>query len=494
MTLDELLLNIHTVDFSSFLCQTEIQSEEEKSQYAAQGYNISYTEKEFKDRFEVDPSRIWYSPSVSCGCYYFNQDTLAVSPFYIDLVDSGMLFNMDSYFKAFEERETEVASNNYHGSLLSLPDGMRMEYFKLLIDKKGPNIPNLYNLFFSTYLESDYGFGNIDSQTLQTIISSKTAEDKQNIADKLKDFPDTIKVYRGGNTASTPADQAYSWTLDINIANFFACRRGSGDGYIVEGEISKTDVIDIFLDNRNEQEIIADPKNISITQTIPIHGIDLISSVLPEIAPMYQKFRDRMYALDFAQDSDEHGYGHEARVLLLSLTIAHLLELPSGDKKALATAAIYHDTQRTNDGIDAVHGQLSKQYYHNSVSSHDPVVEFLCEYHSLPDEAGYKEIMQNRKLSKNRAKSKLLFDIFKDADALDRVRFGLRDLDLNQLRLPISKQLSLVARLYLEQVRVQEKQLHRKASLNTQIQSASTRMNKNQSINQSQDKNSSFGR
>ena len=35
----------------------------------------------------------------------------------------------------------------------------------------------------------------------------------------------------------------------------------------------------------------------------------------------------------------------------------------------------------------------------------------------------------------------LLYQILKDADALDRVRFGIYDLDVNQLRLPISHKL-----------------------------------------------------
>lgn len=177
--------------------------------------------------------------------------------------------------------------------------------------------------------------------------------------------------------------------------------------------------------------------------------------------------------LVFAQKSEEHGLNHQARVLLLSLIIANEMDLPLRDRRVLATAAIYHDTQRVNDIDDSEHGKSSCDYYHNSVKDPDPLVEFLCEYHCRPDKEGYQEIMNNRKLSKSRSRSKLLIDVFKDADALERVRFGIQALDVNQLRLPISQELSLVARLCKEQIRDLGPQKVARPSLSSQIQSAS---------------------
>ena len=104
--------------------------------------------------------------------------------------------------------------------------------------------------------------------------------------------------------------------------------------------------------------------------------------------------------------------------------------------------------------MDPTHGKASKEYYISNVLRPSPLVAFLCEYHCLPDEDAYQEITRNRALSKNRKRAKLLYDIFKDADALDRVRFEIRDLNLNMLRLPVSKTLTLVARITLEQLKV----------------------------------------
>ncbi len=288
-----------------------------------------------------------------------------------------------------------------------------------------------------------------------------------------------LKVYRGGNSASTPCEKAYSWSLDINVANFFACRHGFDEGYIVKGEVAKEDVIEAFLDDRGEEEIVVAPEHVKILDRIPIKGAEFIKPILPEIAPMYRDYRDRMESLVFAQDSDVHGSGHEARVLLLSLIIAHYLGLPARDRKVLAAAAIFHDTQRTNDDVDSTHGKTAREYYQTVSTAPDPLVGFLCEYHCLPDEMAYQEIRNNRKLSKERSRSRLLLNVFKDADALDRVRFGLRGIDINQLRLPISKELSLAARICLEQVQVERSkvQANGKIPLDWQLRQAAARAN-----------------
>ena len=53
-----------------------------------------------------------------------------------------------------------------------------------------------------------------------------------------------------------------------------------------------------------------------------------------------------------------------------------------------------------------------------------------------------------------RKKAKTLLDVFKDADALDRVRFGISELDVNQLRIPISKKLPLLAELCVRNIKI----------------------------------------
>lgn len=475
MSLDDILLNTKAVSFDSLVCQTQIKTVEDRDRYINRGYDILLTEGECKDKLDLDPACIWYSPSISNRCFYFNEDTLAAAPLHLELLLSNFYPTPESFYKAIHSREEEVAVGDYLGSISCLPDAMQIEYFNLLIDKKGSDIPGLYELFFTSYVHSDYGFSGFSQETLSAILKSKTADDKAKTNEALKDLPDVFTIYRGGNTASVPYDKAYSWTLDKNIANFFACRRGSGEGYIVEAQVSKEDVIDAFLDDRCEAEIFVDPRNVKIINETQIHGANYIGAILSEVAPMFHEYKEHLKDLPFAQDSAEHGIDHEARVLLLSLMIAEEMDLPLRDRRVLATAAIYHDTQRVNDGDDLEHGKAAAEFYHQIVKDPDPLVEFLCEYHSRPDEEGYQQIQNNRKLSKSRSRSKLLLDVFKDADGLERVRFGIKALDINQLRLPISQEMTLVARLCKEQIKSLGPQKVAKPSLADQIQTASNK-------------------
>ena len=91
--------------------------------------------------------------------------------------------------------------------------------------------------------------------------------------------------------------------------------------------------------------------------------------------------------------------------------------------------------------MDDSHGKASREVYKNNAgSSADPAVCFLIEYHCLADDLAEKYLKVSDVI---RAKKRtwLLYQILKDADALDRVRFGIYDLDVNQLRLPISHKL-----------------------------------------------------
>lgn len=456
MNRDQLLLNINDVSFSSAVCQTSIQTDSDKESYRKQRYSISLTESEFKEKFpEIDPRCIYYIPSISMECFYFNKETLAACPFHMDFVLAGFDGpNADGARKAFAKREEEVVEGIYQGSISILPDRMKLEYFTLLIEKKGADVPNLYSLFFEVYTNSDYGFSGMDKNTLTAILSSKTEADKERTAAILQKLPDTVTIYRGGNSASTDYSNAYSWTLDINVANFFASRRGMDTGYIIEAQVNKADIIDAFLDDRDEQEIIVDPCHLKTVSELPVHGLGLLEAVLPKTVPLYHEYLDEMDCLTFAMRSDYHGKPHQARVLLLTQIISELIDLPLYERRLLASAAIYHDTQRTHDNDDEAHGAAAAQYYRDTENCPSPIVEFLCKYHCLPDEQGYAEIQSNKKLNRKRSMVTRLYQIFKDADALDRVRFEIKDLDLNQLRLPISKELTLVARICFEQVKV----------------------------------------
>lgn len=484
MTTDDLILRINDVGFDSLVSQAAIQTEADKQEYQTKGYMIELTEAEFKAKFDLDPKKIWYTPAYGSGCLYFNEDTLAVCIVYLELLidheysetnqsgQSSNPYNIERVKNTIERVEQEAQDNHYNIPLMCLPDAMRMEYFNKLVSKKGTSIPNLYDLFITYYTDSDYGFKGIEQETLDFIFNSKTPNEKRKTTMRLKhhlahqanherpnlrDVSDTITVYRGGNSASTSYNQAYSWSLNINVANFFAIRRGKGPASIIQGEVYRKDVIE-YIDIRGEQEIIVNPSSVRNIKTIQLKDNNFLKAEVHKVGSLFTQYLDKLKELDYHHPNSIHGPEHSARVLLLSLIIADTLNLSSSDKRILAEAAIYHDTRRTHDGVCPIHGKSASIYYHNNTSKPDPLVEFLCEYHCRPDEEGYTEIKQNRKLSKHREKTILLYQIFKDADGLDRIRLNdiKTEMDLAQYRLPVTKELTFVAKLLYSDWRIME--------------------------------------
>ncbi|MCM0624495.1 HD domain-containing protein [Lysinibacillus sp. OL1_EC] len=128
-----------------------------------------------------------------------------------------------------------------------------------------------------------------------------------------------------------------------------------------------------------------------------------------------------------------HTKTHCARVLLLALLIGHQKGLSEEEKDALAMAAVFHDSRRLDDGIDKGHGSRAAAYYKDYCLKYDlPYNEqtyYITYYHDQDDSLGISEM----KNSLNE-RTVLLYQIFKDADALDRFRLGPNALDVNFLR------------------------------------------------------------
>lgn len=450
MNIDELYLNINNVGMETRVWQTQIPTPEDKAAYQKKGYSVELTESEFRERYVgIDPSCVCYTPSFSCSSLYFNEKTLAVC--YIPFIGgpiAGDFFSAEKIKKAIENCEKEAAEKDFLRSIMCMPDKMRFSFFEMLIEKYGTDIPGLYSLFFGVYQTSDYGFGSISPKVIEAVMAAKTDEDAETTRSRVAMLPDVVAVYRGGNSASTSPEEAYSWTTDINVANFFAARRGNEDGYIITAEVKKENIIEYYPED-GEKELIVHPANVKIQGKLRIFGRDFLATVSDRVLQKYGAYKRKLEKLSFAQESEAHGKEHEQRVLLLALMIADNLGLSDAEMDVLATAAIYHDTMRINDCSDEVHGRDGRAYYQNSVKKHNLLAAILCEYHCLPDEEGCACIRATFKNKEKQKKYIQLYNIFKDADALDRVRFGLMDLDLNQLRNPISKQLSLIARLLL---------------------------------------------
>ena len=243
-------LKLLTLD--SAVCQTAIQTEEDVAAYQNKGFFVGLTEAQFKEEYPgVDPKCIFYA---MYNCIYFNRETMVACAF----------CGADSVKKAEAEK-------NYKSSVFAFPDTMRFDYLALLANK---GIPDLYELYFYVYTITDYGFNNIDDETFQIVVNSKTAKDWAKTRRKLKKLPDVVTIFRGENNLSTPYNKAHSWSLDICVATFFARRAGVTSGHIVVAEIDKEDIIEVVSVAQGEKEVIVDPTKVRFIKEMDLGFLD----------------------------------------------------------------------------------------------------------------------------------------------------------------------------------------------------------------------------
>lgn len=135
------------------------------------------------------------------------------------------------------------------------------------------------------------------------------------------------------------------------------------------------------------------------------------------------------------KNSEKHTKEHCSRVLLFCLLIADKRGLSQKETDTLCMAAVFHDSRRQDDWYDVGHGQRAAEYYQEYCAAHDLKFEQQCYdiiyYHDRDDQVGIDAISGRNIPDQNGV---LLYQIFKDADALDRFRLGAGGLDIKYLR------------------------------------------------------------
>lgn len=148
-------------------------------------------------------------------------------------------------------------------------------------------------------------------------------------------------------------------------------------------------------------------------------------------------------------DSEIHTKLHTARVLLFALLLVSDI-IPDNDnaKRIMAHASLFHDTRRIDDGFDIGHGVRAASYYRDysmrSGLHFFQEAELIMKYHDIADMRGKVGLRKEYKGSLPTIFK--LYDIFKDADALDRYRLGDGGLDPKYLRTLSSKAMMPFAR------------------------------------------------
>lgn len=162
------------------------------------------------------------------------------------------------------------------------------------------------------------------------------------------------------------------------------------------------------------------------------------------IAADYERWRTFMYdKVDFAlKTSKIHTKEHCSRVLLFALSMADKLNLPQEEKDVLAMASVFHDTRRLNDRPDVGHGARAAAYYKQYCAEHGLPYEQrtydAMAFHDQEDALGIRTIESRVPREQDAV---LIYQIFKDADALDRYRLGPGGFDPSYLRNQVARDL-----------------------------------------------------
>lgn len=266
------------------------------------------------------------------------------------------------------------------------------------------------------------------------------------------DRQDMVRIYYGQGPLSPVAEQATSWTLDINTAIYHATRH-QHRGKIYQAQVPRKHIIG-YIKRRNEKEVLLYPEQVQNIVRLELPGYEEIKPLLETtgLVKCYRHYLTLLKPGHFHRPQGIHGELHVKRVLLLLLLLAYhekgWAELPPW----LSLAALYHDIGRSNDNFDPEHGRngyqkaLSLGLLLDLGPTETEMARFVMETHCLEDEKAFR-LINDYKVDDRR----LLFEmyaLFKDADALDRIR--INDLDVTHLRTRAAHQLLLVARDLLD--------------------------------------------
>lgn len=152
---------------------------------------------------------------------------------------------------------------------------------------------------------------------------------------------------------------------------------------------------------------------------------------------------------DILFDSRIHGQDHIERVIFYALVLSWKYNLDRRDTDILRYAASLHDTQRQNDGWDTEHGRRAaiESIDYATVDPDDKnILQAVITAHSDDDKNLDDTIKEFDVIDNDRAV--FLAKLFKDADALDRVRINM--LDTSYLRNDFSRELVDFAYLLYE--------------------------------------------
>lgn len=112
---------------------------------------------------------------------------------------------------------------------------------------------------------STEGPNNDPNLSKRELLSMLQSLDPQKLMDEeeytlFQNLDDVVTIYRGVTSYNANNIKALSWTLNRDVAEWFA-HRYSEDGTVYEAQVSKEHIYTLFQ-GRNEEEVIVDPNHL----------------------------------------------------------------------------------------------------------------------------------------------------------------------------------------------------------------------------------------
>lgn len=323
------------------------------------------------------------------------------------------------------------------------------------------NIPptEVFHIWYSIYKRIDYSNGMWRPELLDYVFSHAPASEHP-----ASDSNGLITIYRGMGALSAPPEAAISWSAHPGNALWFAVHTGCGTRLAV-AHIRPEQIVWYADKFYNENEVIVRPGTITefhYEDMIPATKEYIPALLAPALLEFIQYGRQAQ-KLGYQEENIFHFHGlkHILRVLLLSLVYFYNAgdPLSAADKRILIYFSLLHDIGRVNDDKDDCHGEKSVALIHSKGlrlkdlpmgKKEYRIAELLIRYHCRDDSMGEKAILSAPGLSqKEKAHAIHLYQICKDMDGLDRVRFN--GLDYRQLRTDYGRRLPLMAGALLKE-------------------------------------------
>ena len=445
-------------DIRDVVFLSEITSSELKKSFEGKGYYAGFTADEWQKaypRIPADKVCCFRSILFTHSLMYYDKNkyicmSLPVIPGMLSYEEERILSAIASMEKAYEEKDYMklLMATFSEGS-----GNITMPLLESMLENEEPS-PRLYKAFLSMYTMVDCGINAVNINAVQKKLkAAKSEEQWAETRKRASRLPDTVTIYRGMSKYSAPAKKALSWALSANVAYFFAGRHGAEGSKLLTATVKREDIFEVI--DGNEQEVLVFPENVHLLSQENFTTFEEFLSILRHIPNIIEADKrgcapDALSIIHMIEDLYEtnatckdHAATHSIRVTLLAICIFYMEECHGGvlidDAKKtmhkafwdMIYATSYHDAGRRNDMDDIGHGKRGYEIYKRD-HGENPFVRYAIEMHDCDTVEKPKQMSKRERLIAGKILSYL-----KDADALDRWRFGgmSRDfVDVSKLR------------------------------------------------------------